>query len=696
MREIRLLLLSLWVLPVAMATVRSVGPGQPYEKPCQAFAAAQDGDVIEIDAAGNYDGDVCPITKNNLTIRGVNGRARIDAAGQYAWGKGIWVVVGDGIAIENIEFSGARVPDRNGAGIRLDSGNLTVRNCVFHDNENGILGGFYGKVLIEHSEFYDNGYGDGYSHNIYLNAIEEFTLRYSASRRSKVGHLVKSRAAKNYILYNRLTQETGTGSYEIDLPNGGLAYVIGNTIQQGETTQNRGMLAYGNEGLTSRAPSQLYVVNNTFVSTRSAGATFVQIAASVTAPAVIRNNIFSGSGILSTQSGALLAGNVTSGEMGFLNPAAFDYRISNLSAALNTGVEPGEGNGYSLRPAMQYRHPLCAVERYDVGPIDAGAFEYGVEEANPVCAGGPVPPPPPPVPSLAGLALSPLTVTAGGSVTATVTLSAAAGAGGATVALSSSNPGVIPVPASVLVPEGQTAAQLNLVSAQVSTATTVQLSASLNGSSKSAAVTVEPQKNDPPPPTLAGFSLSASTVTAGASMTATVTLSAAAGAGGAAVALSSSDPGVVPVPPSVTVPQGQTTATLTLATAKVDAAATVQLTASLNGSTKTATVMVEPQKGEPAAGVLKKISRTPSQVRPSGVFAVTVSLEAAAPAGGVLVSLSATKPFVRLPASAVVPAGARSVEVQGKVDAGAPNSIVYVRASSANTVATYIVVRGPR
>ncbi len=408
------------VLP-AMAAVRSVGPGQPYAKPCQAFAAAQDGDIIEIDAAGNYYGDVCPVLKNNLVIRGINGRARIDAAGNYAWGKGIWVVVGNGITIENIEFSGARVPDRNGAGIRLDSGNLTVRNCVFRNNENGILGGSYGKVLVEHSEFYDNGYGDGQSHNIYLNSgVAEFTLRYSASRRSKVGHLVKSRAAVNYILYNRLTQETSNGSYELDLPNGGLAYVIGNVFQQGDSTQNRGMLAYGFEGQRTEVPNQLYVVNNTFVSTRAAGATFVQIARAVTTPAVIRNNIFSGSGILTTQTGALLAGNVTSGDMGFLNAGAFDYRISNLSAALNAGVEPGAaGNGFSLRPAMQYRDPLCAVARYDVGPIDAGAFEHGVLETNPVCAGAAGPADPA---QLQSLALSPSTVAAGASFAATVTL----------------------------------------------------------------------------------------------------------------------------------------------------------------------------------------------------------------------------------------------------------------------------------
>ncbi len=580
------------VLP-AVAAVRSVGPGQPYAKPCQAFAAAQDGDTIEIDASGNYDGDVCPILKNNLVIRGVNGRARIDAAGNYAWGKGIWVVAGDGITIENIEFSGARVPDRNGAGIRLDSGNLTVRNCVFRNNENGILGGFYGKVLVEHSEFYDNGYGDGQSHNIYLNSgVAEFTLRYSASRRAKIGHLVKSRAAVNYILYNRLTQEDGTGSYELDLPNGGLAYVIGNIFQQGDSTQNRGMLAYGFEGQRTEVPNQLYVVNNTFVSTRAAGATFVQTASTVTTPAVIRNNIFSGSGILTTQTGALLAGNVTSGDMGFLNAGAYDYRISNLSAALNAGVEPGTAStGFSLRAAMQYWHPLCAVPRYDVGPIDAGAFEYGVLENNPVCASA-----------------------------------------------------------------------------------------------------TEP----PAPPQLQSFTLSSSTVIAGSSFTATVALSKAAPAGGAAVALESSSPEVVAVPASVYIPAGQTAAAVNLQAASVTSAATVVLTAALNGSSRSATVQVQPASAGPEKPRLRSISATPRQVKPGGKLQVTVRLESPAPAGGAAVSLSSSKSSVKLPASLVIPPGAQSLSVEAEASAGAQNETVHLHAYAANTVSTYIVIRAAR
>ena len=35
-------------------------------------------------------------------------------------GKAIWVVVGNNVLISNVEMFGAKVPDRNGAAIRLD------------------------------------------------------------------------------------------------------------------------------------------------------------------------------------------------------------------------------------------------------------------------------------------------------------------------------------------------------------------------------------------------------------------------------------------------------------------------------------------------------------------------------------------------------------------------------------------------
>ena len=95
---------------------------------------------------------------------------------------------------------------------------------------------------FEDTQFGHNGAGDGYSHNFYINHVRSFTLEGSWSHDANVGHLVKSRALTNYIRYNRITGQAGSDSYEIDLPNGGLSYVIGNVIQQGMATQNPNML----------------------------------------------------------------------------------------------------------------------------------------------------------------------------------------------------------------------------------------------------------------------------------------------------------------------------------------------------------------------------------------------------------------------------------------------------------------------
>jgi hypothetical protein len=115
----------------AQARVLHVGPGEQYRKPCQAIAAARPGDVIEIDARGNpYRGDVCAWSTNHVTIVGVHGRAHLEAAGQSSEGKAIWVIAGSDTTIENIEFSGARVPDQNGAGIRQEGANLVKSRAL--------------------------------------------------------------------------------------------------------------------------------------------------------------------------------------------------------------------------------------------------------------------------------------------------------------------------------------------------------------------------------------------------------------------------------------------------------------------------------------------------------------------------------------------------------------------------------------
>src|SRR3954469_6792469 len=133
--------LVLLVGPAAAAATLEVGPGKIYAAPCAAIAASTAGDRIEIDAAGSYRGDVCTWTTNGLTLVGVNGRPKIDANGTSSQGKAIWVISGDDTTVENIEMTGANVVDANGAGIRQEGKNLTVRGCWFHDNQDGILAG---------------------------------------------------------------------------------------------------------------------------------------------------------------------------------------------------------------------------------------------------------------------------------------------------------------------------------------------------------------------------------------------------------------------------------------------------------------------------------------------------------------------------------------------------------------------------
>jgi len=360
--------------PCLAATI-TVGPSGQYSAPCAAFAAAQDGDTIEIESSGTYDGDVCAIAKSSLTIRGINGRAHIDAAGQNSGGKAIWVVQGNDTTIENVELSGATVPDQNGAGIRQEGVNLTVRNCFFHDNENGILAGDKAdsSILIEYSEFANNGFGDGQTHNMYINHVASFTIRYSYTHHAKIGHLIKSRALKNVIVYNRIMDEAdGTASYEIDMPNGGLSLVMGNLIQQGAATDNSSIVAYAEEG-AGNPDQHLFVINNTFVNDRKSG-TFLNIKDGV--PAVlVRNNIFTGGGTVISQATADLAGNFETGDPMLVNAAGYDYHLQPGSPCVDMGIDVAAVGEFNLTPDHQYVHPANTESRIAVGQIDIGAYE---------------------------------------------------------------------------------------------------------------------------------------------------------------------------------------------------------------------------------------------------------------------------------------------------------------------------------
>jgi len=359
----------------AQPAVLRVGAKRELKLPSAAAQIARDGDVIEIDA-GIYDGDAVVWRQHRLTIRGVGGRAHLRANGAHAEDKGIWVVKGNDTTIQSVEFSGAKVRHENGAGVRLEGTGLTVRDCYFHGNENGILTGANpaSDIVVEHSEFAHNGFGDGQSHNLYIGHVRSFTLRFSYVHHALVGHNVKSRALRSHITYNRIMDESdGRSSYAVEFPNGGLALVIGNVIQQGPATENSTIISYGAEGL-QHPLNELYFVNNTVVNDRPAGGLFLFVRAGAGAARIV-NNVFSGRGDVLSGPGEL-RNNVVAAKTDFVDPADFDYRLKSGAAAIGRGVDPGSAYGFELRPAAEYAHKAGKRPRGKSGKFDVGALEY--------------------------------------------------------------------------------------------------------------------------------------------------------------------------------------------------------------------------------------------------------------------------------------------------------------------------------
>jgi hypothetical protein len=362
------------------AQILQVGPSRQFTRPSEAAAIAHDGDIIEIDA-GTYPGDVAVWGASRLVLRGVgtpgSGRARMAADGRSAQDKAIWVIQGDDVRVENIEFTGAAAGAGNGAGIRAEGNNLTIVNCDFHDNQEGILttiGKVAGTIDIENSIFARDGGDGGFAHEIYVgNNVRQLIVRGSYFHLGNIGHLIKSRAQRSLIEANRITDETGTASYEIEFPNGGLAIVRSNMIEQGQTTQNPVMLAYGFEGPLN-ADQRLYVINNTFVNDLGRGS-FIMVAEPGNATVV--NNIFVGSGAVLTGHGTL-SHNLVARRAGpvLVDAPGFDYHLTKSSPAIGVGADPGTADGAPLLPAYAYVDTAQSRPVAIAAPIDAGAFQH--------------------------------------------------------------------------------------------------------------------------------------------------------------------------------------------------------------------------------------------------------------------------------------------------------------------------------
>jgi RHS repeat-associated protein len=240
------------------------------------------------------------------------------------------------------------------------------------------------------------------------------------------------------------------------------------------------------------------------------------------------------------------------------------------------------------------------------------------------------------------LAPNPIVITAGATSNLTATLSPAPQSAG-NLSVASANNAVASVPASVAFSAGQTSVVIPVTGVTAGNAT---INASLNGVTASATVNVTPA-----PPTIASLLPSSLLVTQGASGTLTLTLTSAP-ATNTTVALSSSAPGIANVPASITLPAGQLTTSIAI---NGVSPGTSQISASLNGSTVTSQITVNP--APPTVVSLLPVN-TSITLGASTNLTLTISAAQATPT---VVPLGAGPAgIVAVPAQITIPAGQTS------------------------------------
>jgi thermitase len=182
------------------------------------------------------------------------------------------------------------------------------------------------------------------------------------------------------------------------------------------------------------------------------------------------------------------------------------------------------------------------------------------------------------------VSVSPAVVAGGQNATLTVRLTMPAPAGGVQVSLGS-DASQASLPASVIVPAGQSSASVQVATSPVTQRVRVTLTAALNGAQSSATLTVNP-------PAPMSLTLSPSTVPGGRSATATVFLNASAPPGGLWLRVSHNNPNRVWTPSQVYVPAGTRSVQFTVYTYRGRGVASVQITVATDGGSRSATLTV--------------------------------------------------------------------------------------------------------
>lgn len=180
--------------------------------------------------------------------------------------KATLVLRGAGSKVDGLVFTGMLVNDGNGAGIRIEKGNLEVVNTLFVDGQCGILSASdpASTVTVDHSTFAGLGKdptGNG-AHAIYIGGYAALVVTRSRFERGTGGHYVKSRAPRITIYDSSFDDTAGQATnYMIDLSNGATGRIAGNAFVDGPNKENHStMITVAPEG--AKNPSAGLVVEN--------------------------------------------------------------------------------------------------------------------------------------------------------------------------------------------------------------------------------------------------------------------------------------------------------------------------------------------------------------------------------------------------------------------------------------------------
>ncbi len=198
------------------------------------------------DCAVQTDGDI-------LYTAEVPGQAVLD--GVACEGKAALVLRGRRARVVGLVFTHIKVPDFNGAGIRLEHGDLEVSQSWFRDSQQGILTGedHGGTITVDKSTFTRLGTCEGpggCAHSLYIGDYGALNVTRSRFEAGHGGHYLKTRTPRVSILNNSFDDSAGrTTNYMIDLSNGATGQIAGNWFVQGKDKENySALIAVAAEG----------------------------------------------------------------------------------------------------------------------------------------------------------------------------------------------------------------------------------------------------------------------------------------------------------------------------------------------------------------------------------------------------------------------------------------------------------------